>query len=104
MNQSQVRAALQALGPAVKGSLVEVRKPCIRPGCPACQSGRKHRAFLFHYAAGGRRRCRYVPLAAVAPLRQALRTGRLVEACLHQAGPAFIRAWRRQAQGRTGRC
>lgn len=97
MNTRHVRDALSAMGPAVKGSLVEVRKPCIRPGCPACKSGRKHRAFMFHYAEGGKRRCMYVPLSCVAPLREALRNGRLVEDCLHKAGPAFIRAWRERA-------
>jgi hypothetical protein len=27
---------LQRLWPAIKGSLAEVRKPCIRRDCPAC--------------------------------------------------------------------
>jgi hypothetical protein len=100
MNRNRVRDALSAIGPAVKGSLVEVRKPCIRPGCPACKSGRKHRAFMFHYAEGGRRRCMYVPRDCVTPLREALRNGRLLEECLHEAGPAFIRAWRKREAGK----
>jgi len=94
MNKKQIKDALQAIGPAAKGSLVEVRKPCIRPQCPACKAGRKHRAFMFHYAQGGKRRCLYVPLALVNALREALRNGRLVEECLHEAGPALIKAWR----------
>lgn len=94
MTRKQVRDALSTIGPAVKGSLVEVRKPCIRSACAACKSGRKHRAFMFHYAQGGKRRCMYVPLACVTPLMEAVRNGRLVEECLHEAGPAFIKAWR----------
>lgn len=96
MNKKQIKDALQVIGPATKGSLVEVRKPCIRPQCPACKAGRKHRAFMFHYAQGGKRRCMYVPLAFVDALREALRNGRLVEQCLHEAGPALIKAWRQE--------
>lgn len=100
MSKKQIREALQAMGRAAKGSLVEVRKPCIRPQCRACKAGRKHRAFMFHYAQGGKRRCMYVPLALVDALREALRNGRMVEECLHEAGPALIKAWR-QETGRT---
>jgi len=94
MTRKRIKQVLESLGPAAKGSLVEVRKPCVRPQCPACRAGRKHRAFLFHYAEGGKRRCMYVPLAFVATLRDALRNGRLIEQGLHEAGPALIRAWR----------
>lgn len=94
MTKKQVQKILATIGPAVKGSLVEVRKPCIRANCPACESGRKHQAFMFHYAKEGKRCCMYVPRACVEALRGALRNGRLVEQCLHEAGPALIRAWR----------
>ncbi len=97
MTKNQVKKILETSGPAVKGSLVDVRKPCIRANCPACKSGRKHRAFMFHYAKGGKRCCMYVPLACVGALRQALRNGRLVEQCLHEAGPKLIREWRAKA-------
>jgi len=97
MTKQQIRETLQAIGPAAKGSLVEVRKPCIRPQCPACKAGRKHRAFMFHYAEGGKRRCMYVPLGPVATLREALRNGRLIEQCLHEVGPALIKAARKEA-------
>lgn len=98
MKKSQIVQVLEALGPAAKGSLVEVRKPCVRPECPACKSGRKHKAFMFHYADGGRRRCMYVPQGLVAELRKALDNGRQIEQCLHEAGPALIKAWREKAE------
>ena len=100
MNKQQVGRALEAIGPVAKGSLVEVRKPCVRPQCQACKAGRKHRAFMFHYAEGGKRRCMYVPLALVGTVREALRNGRLVEQCLHEGGPALITA-RRAGPGRS---
>lgn len=96
MNKKQIRDVMEAIGPAVKGSLVEVRKPCIRPNCPACKAGRKHRAFMFHYAEDGKRRCMYVPLAFVGALREALANGRRIEQCLHEAGPTLIKAWRKR--------
>ena len=52
---------LQKLWPAIKGSLAEVRKPCIRPNCPACARGDKHPAFILSFTDKGRRRCMYVP-------------------------------------------
>ncbi len=97
MRKEKIAQILKSLGPAVKGSLVEVRKPCVRPQCPACRSGRKHRAFMFHHTDGGKRRCMYVPLGLVAELREALRNGRRVEQCLHEAGPDLIKAWRDKA-------
>jgi hypothetical protein len=97
MTKRQIAKILESLGPVAKGSLVEVRKPCTRPQCPACRDGRRHRAFMFHYADAGKRRCMYVPLALVGDLRKALAAGRLVEECLHEAGPALIRACREEA-------
>ena len=44
---------LEPLWPLAKGSLVHVRKPCIRPRCPACRSGRKHPALLFSFTQAG---------------------------------------------------
>jgi hypothetical protein len=94
VKKQQIREALQALGPVAKGTLSEVRKPCARANCAACQAGTKHRAFLFSYADGGKRRCMYVAPGLVPALHEALRNGRAVEAYLHQSGPELIRQWR----------
>ena len=97
MRKNKIMRILESLEPAAKGSLVEVRKPCVRPQCPACRSGQKHRAFMLHYRDGDKRRCMYVPLGLVAEVRKALRNGRLIEQCLHEAGPDLIKAWREKA-------
>jgi hypothetical protein len=94
--QMQFVQALAALWPALKGSLTEVRKPCIRPHCPACACGDKHPAFLWTFTAQGRRRCLYVPAELVPVLRQGLANGRALEAQLLALGPAWLRAWRQQ--------
>jgi len=94
--QTQFLEQSAALWPALKGSLTEVRKPCIRPHCPACTQGHKHRAFLWTFTEQGRRRCLYVPAELVALLRQGLENGRQLEARLTALGPAWLRAWRLQ--------
>lgn len=94
--QAQFLEPLAALWPALKGSLTEVRKPCIRPHCRACARGDKHPAFLWTFTEQGRRRCLYVPADLVPVLRQGLENGRRLEARLAALGPAWLGAWRQQ--------
>ena len=93
---------LLAHWPALKGSLALVRKPCIRPQCRACASGRKHPNYLLAYSHRGRRRCLYVPLAMVPVLKRALRNGRRIEQLLYQMGPALVNEYRAQNPSQTG--
>lgn len=79
-----------------KGSLAEVRKPCIRPRCRACASGRKHPAFLFSFTEKGRRRCMYVPRDLVPLLREAIENGRWLEDQLKGMGKHLIENHRRR--------
>lgn len=87
---------LEKLWPAIKGSLAEVRKPCIRPNCAACARGDKHPAFILSFTDKGRRRCMYVPNALVPQLQQALRNGKTLEQFLYQMGPELLRHYRQQ--------
>ena len=87
---------LEKLWPAIKGSLAEVRKPCIRPNCAACARGDKHAAFILSLTDKGRRRCMYVPPEMVPQLRQALRNGKALEEFLYQMGPELLRQHRRE--------
>ena len=87
---------LEGLWPAIKGSLAEVRKPCIRPSCPACARGDKHPAFILSFTEKGRRRSMYVPAQVVPQLQQALRNGKALEEFLYQLGPELLRQYRKQ--------
>ena len=87
---------LAGLWPLAKGSLTEVRKPCIRPNCPACRSGKKHPALLFSFTQDGKRRCRYVPAELAPVLRQALANGRRLEQRLAQLGAELLQRYRQQ--------
>mgnify|MGYP001564321868 CR=1 FL=1 len=94
--RQQFLQQLQRLWPVIKGSLAEVRKPCVRPNCRACARGHKHPAFILAFTQKGRRRCMYAPSEMVAPLRRALQNGRQLEQLLYQIGPALLHQHRRQ--------
>ena len=93
---------LQAYWPALKGSLALVHKPCIRPNCPACASGKKHPNHLLAFTHKGRRRCLYVPTAMVPLLKRALENGRRIERLLYEMGPALIAEYRLKNPPQTG--
>jgi hypothetical protein len=100
--QTRFRDKLLALWPALKGSLAQVRKPCIRPDCRACARGDKHPNYLLAFTQRGRRRCLYVPKAMVAVLKRALENGRRIEQLLNEMGPALLREYRAQNPAQTG--
>ena len=93
---------LLPLWPALKGSLAQVRKPCIRPNCPACACGDKHPNYLLAFSDKGKRRCLYVPLAMVQVIQRALDNGRRIEQLLYKTGPALLREYRAQNPAQTG--
>lgn len=93
---------LQACWPALKGSLALVHKPCIRPNCRTCASGKKHPNYLLAFSDKGRRRCLYVPAAMVPALKRALKNGRRIERLLYEMGPALLEEYRAQNPTQTG--
>ena len=93
---------LLPLWPALKGSLAQVRKPCIRPNCAACARGDKHPNYLLAFTEKGRRRCVYVPQDMVPLLQHALQNGRRVEQLLYEMGPALVREYRTKNPAQTG--
>lgn len=93
---------LQACWPALKGSLAQVRKPCIRPNCPACASGKKHPNYLLAFTHNGQRRCLYVPRAMVPIMKRALANGRRLEQVLYEMGPALLKEYRTDNPAQTG--
>jgi hypothetical protein len=100
--QQRLWNKLQACWPALKGSLALVYKPCIRPNCRACASGKKHPNYLLAFTDQGRRRCLYVPKSLVPTLKQALKNGRRIERLLYQMGPALLEEYRAQNPAQTG--
>jgi len=93
---------LHLLWPALKGSLAQVRKPCIRPNCQACARGHMHPNYLLAFTQKGRRRCLYVPQAMVPTLKRALENGRRLEKLLYEMGPALLREYREHHPAQTG--
>jgi len=84
------------LWPAIKGSVAQVRKTCLRPNCRTCASGDKHPAFILSFTQGGKRRCMYVPKELVPLFERALRNGRQIETLLYDLGPALLQQHRQQ--------
>lgn len=100
--QRRFRDKLLTCWPALKGSLAEVYKPCIRPNCAACARGDKHPNYLLTFTEKGRRRCLYVPKPVVPLLKRALENGRRMEQLLYEMGPALLREYRAGNPARTG--
>ena len=100
--QQRLWKELQGYWPALKGSLALVHKPCIRPNCRTCASGKKHPNYLLALTDQGRRRCLYVPAPMVPVLKRALNNGRRIEALLYQMGPALLQEYRTQNPAQTG--
>lgn len=96
-NQEKFLKDLEALWPLAKGSLAQVRKPCIRKSCPACARGDKHPAFIFTYTRRGKRKCMYAPKSLVPQLRKAIANGRRLQDMTCQAGVDLILEAREEA-------
>ncbi len=95
--KQRFRQQLLSLWPALKGSLAQIHKPCIRKNCPACARGDKHAAWMLAFKdQSGRRHGMYVPQSLVADLRRALINGRKIEQLLSAMGPRLIKAYRQQ--------
>jgi hypothetical protein len=47
----------------VRGSVVELRRPCTRPHCPRCRAGDRHPATYLSFKQAGRTRLVYLPAA-----------------------------------------
>jgi hypothetical protein len=89
-------AQIQNLWPAIKGSLAQVRKPCIRKNCQACASGKKHPAWILSVVAGGRRSTLYIPEALVGHIKQAIKNGRKIEGLLQKTAIQMVKNHRYQ--------
>lgn len=78
------------LMPVARGSLALVRKACGKPGCRACESGRKHPAWLLVYREGGKQKSRHVPAEFAASMKLAIENGRRLEQAICAEGLAYL--------------
>lgn len=81
---------VSGLWPLAKGSLSEVRKPCVRKGCKVCEQDGGHKAWIFTYREGGKLKCLHVRPEHVEHMRQAITNGRKLEALLASLGPQVV--------------
>ncbi len=96
LDQKAFQSAVAGLWPLARGSLTLTRKPCVRPGCPACARGVKHAAYILMVRDKGARRCLYVPRELAPILRQALRNGKVLERRLARLAMRMVTSYRAQ--------
>ena len=87
---------IAGLWPLAKGSLAEVRKPCTRKGCKACEEGLGHPASILTYREGGKLRCMHVRPGQVPEIRLAIENGRKLDAALPRLGREAVLRHRKE--------
>jgi hypothetical protein len=87
---------VSGLWPLAKGSLSEVRKPCVRKGCKVCEQEGGHAAWIFTYREGGKLRCLHVRPENAGHIRQAIANGRRLETLLVSLGRDVVLGSRRK--------
>jgi len=93
-NQQLFLHHLETLWPIARGSVSEVRKPCVRKGCKACASGQKHAAHIYTYREDGKLHCRHVRPEFVGELKRAIENGRALDRLLARLGPELLKNMR----------
>jgi len=68
-SSKQILARIRALGPIVRGSLVEARRTCGKKGC-RCARGESHTAFYLSRHLGGKTRLEHISKADVEMVRR----------------------------------
>ena len=101
LDQKAFQSDVANLWPLARGSLTLIRKPCVRPACPACAKGGKHSAYILMARDKGSRRCLYVPRELMPLLRQALRNGKVLERRLSRMAMQLILAYCAQRRQRA---
>ena len=89
---------LATLWPIARGSVSEVRKPCVRKGCKACASGQKHTAHIYTYREDGKLHCRHVRPEFVGELKRAIENGRKLDRLLSSCGRELLEELRKEVR------
>ena len=85
------------LMPVARGTVSLVRKPCNRPNCKLCQSGKRHPALIFTCRVAGTGRRFHVQPRHEAIMRKAVENGRRLEALMAKAGVDLVKSLREAA-------
>lgn len=103
LNQKTFQSEIEDLWPFARGSLSLVRKPCVRPGCPACAKGIKHPSYILMTRDEASRRCMHVPKELAPVLREALENGKKVDHLMERMAVRMIMEWRDKCGKKTRR-
>ena len=86
------------LTPVARGTVSLVRKPCNRPNCKLCKSGKKHSALIFTCRVDGKGKCFHVQPKHEAIMRRAVENGKRLEALMAQAGVDLVMSLRESGE------
>jgi len=84
-------AEVEALGPAIKGSLTQFRRRCGKRGCKKCASGEGHLTWqLSYYVEGIHKNCHVGP-GQLEAVRRALANGKALEQAMSANGFKLVK-------------
>ena len=92
-SSKQILARIRALGPVVRGSLVEAKRTCGKKGC-RCALGESHTAFYLSRHIGGKTRLEYVSKADVEKVRRWRKNYERLMALVEELTTALLRELR----------
>lgn len=92
-SSKQIRARIRALGPVVRGSLVEAKRKCGNKGCK-CARGQRHTAFYLSRHIDGKTRLHHVSKADAEKVRRWRRDYDRLMALVEELTTALLRELR----------
>jgi len=92
-SSTQILARIRALGPIVRGSLVEAKRTCGKKGC-RCARGEPHMAFYLSRHIGGKTRLHHVSKADVETVRKWRKNYQRLMALVEELTTALLRELR----------
>ena len=90
---------LVGLGHVARGSVVVLRRPCVRRGCRRCASGERHAATYLGYRQSGKLHWLYLPKKLIPRAKEWVKNYRAMEKLLGevtQTNVQILRHWARE--------
>lgn len=85
-----LRRLLRRLWPLLQGSVVVLRRPCIRPGCRRCAAGDKHPATFLSLSRAGKTQLVYLPAALIREVTAGVQNARRLQAAIAAATRPWV--------------
>lgn len=87
-----LRRVVRTLWPLLQGSVVVLRRPCVRRGCPRCAAGEKHPATYLSLRRAGKTELVYLPAAVIREVSTGVGNYRRLQAAVAAATRPWVEA------------